>query len=419
MLSLKQNLKEQLAIDLDIKVLRVIDKIFNFAIGCEADEIYFEPTTKNLAINFRAGGELKKTLLLSKKIEPAVIVGVKEMAGLNYPTDNSPTSGRFKKDYLGYKIIFSLGVHQTVAGEKIVVNLFKEKFELLSLGRLGLNEPALEKVKKNLAAKKGLVAVIGDYNSGRTATLYSFINFLKNRELNIATVEQDVAADLPEINQSRLNPSVGFGSRVAINAIRRQDADVVMIGEVNDLDTVAAAFHLASAGHFVLAGFYSRDLLGTLEFLLDLGLPLSLFSANTGLAITQRLVDKNCPHCLTRQKAGQEHWRRLQKKISLAKLLPRLKRDKIVSEKIFRPEELIFYKSRGCPRCQNSGKAGKVGIFEVLEITPAVKNLIKTGHFSAIRQELTKQDGYSLAEDALIKSLSGLISIEEVLRVIN
>ncbi len=419
MLSLKKEIKEQLSLSADIRAIRVIDKIFNFAIGCGADEIYFESRGDELAVDFMANGGLKKTLYLSKKIEAAVISGVKEMAGLDCPRDNSPEKGSFKKDYLGYKIIFSLGVHPVASGEKIVVSLTKEKFELPGLGRLGFNAQALPKVKAKLAAGAGLIAVIGTNDSGRITTLYSLIDFLNCPELNIATVEKDVAADLPEINQSRINPRVGFSSGAAVNELRRQDPDVVMIGEVNDAETAEAAFHLAAAGHFVLAGINSRDLAGTLELLRDLGLPLSVFSANTKLIIIQRLVDKNCPYCLTRQKISQENWRRLEANLSLNKLLPRLKKDNIIAKRIASPLELVFYKSRGCSRCRNSGSAGKIGIFEVREITPAVKDLIKTGHFSAIKNEFKKQDGYSLAEDALIKTLNGLVPVDEVLKIIS
>jgi type II secretory ATPase GspE/PulE/Tfp pilus assembly ATPase PilB-like protein len=413
----KEKIKEQLAVSTDIRVIRVIDKIFNFAIGCEAEEIRLESEKKNMAVKFFADGELKNTLLLPKKIEPAVMAGMKEMAGLNYPTDNLAAAGKFKKECLGYKIIFSLNVHPVETGEKIIVNLKKEKFQLLGLGQLGLSGKSLALVKKVLAEKKGLVAVIGNFNSGRTATLYSFINYLKRPDLNIATIEREVVQDLPEINQSRLSPSDGFNSGAAVNAVRRQDADVVMIGEVNDRETAEAAFHLAAAGHFVLAGIYSQNVVTALTFLQDLGITLSLFSANARLSVTGRLAGRNCPYCLSKQKLGPEARRRLEEKISFKKLLPELKQDKIISERINDPADLIFYKSAGCPRCKNTGSAGKIGVFEVLEITPEVKEMIRTGHFSVIRNEVKKQGGYSLVEDALIKALSGLISLEEVLKL--
>jgi type II secretory ATPase GspE/PulE/Tfp pilus assembly ATPase PilB-like protein len=192
-----------------------------------------------------------------------------------------------------------------------------------------------------------------------------------------------------------------------------------MIGEIIDKETAAAAANLARVGRFVLAGLQAHNLPAALSFFQDLGVASSLFSESASLAITQRLAARNCPHCLKQQRIGRDSLKKLSEKIALKKLLPLLKRDKIISEKINKPEDLIFYKSSGCQRCHNSGVAGKIGIFEVLEITPAVKNIIKTGHFSALRQETEKQGGHTLAEDALIKSLTGLIPIDEVFRIID
>jgi type II secretory ATPase GspE/PulE/Tfp pilus assembly ATPase PilB-like protein len=416
--ALKEKIKEQLALSGDTRIIRIIDKIFNFAIGCEAEEIYFEPRAQDLAVIFQAAGEVKNTLVLPKRVEEAVLGGVKAMAGLNYPSANLAPAGKFKKSFAGYKIIFSLAVRPSRSGEKVIVNLHKEKFDLLGLGQLGFSGQNLKRIKKVLDSRRGLVAVIGDLNSGQTSTLYSFISYLKRPDLNIATVEQEIARHLPQVNQSLINPRVGFGSGAATNALRRQDVDVVMISEINDRETAEAALQLAAAGHFVLTGILSQDVVSSLNFLNDLAVPLSSLAANTKLAVTQRLVDKNCPFCLKPQKISHNSWRRLDEKLFLSKLLPRLKRDKIISAKISRPEDFIFYQSSGCPRCQDRGVAGRIGIFEILEITPEVKALIKSGHFSSVREEVKKQGGYSLAEDAFIKALGGLISLEEVLKVI-
>jgi type IV pilus assembly protein PilB len=418
MLSLKDKAKEQLSVSADVRIIRIIDKIFNFAIGCEADEIRFESEAKGLAVNFIVGGELKNTLLLPRESELAVLAGIKGMAGFNYPTDNLASSGGFKKDYSGYKVIFSLQLHPTQSGEKVIINLRKEKFELLGLGRLGLASKSLAKVKKVLTDKKGLIAVIGGSSSGITSTLYSLINYFEHQQFNIATIEKEALCDLPGINQSQLRPRLGFGPRAAANALRRQDTDVVMIGEVNDQETAEAAFHLAQSGRFVLAGISARDITAALNFLPEWNIPANLFAANAKLIITQRLVNKNCPFCLSRQKIGPDSLKRLEEKISLSKLLPRLRQDKIISAQITKAKDLVFYKNSGCPRCQKRGVLGKIGIFEILVVTQEVKKIIKAGHSPALGNEIKKQGGYSLAEDALIKALSGLVSVDTILKLL-
>ena len=260
MQSIGEKVKEQLAFDSEVGVIRVIDKLLNYAIGADADEICFEPKENELAVIFRLAGGIENIFSVSKKIEPALIYGLKEMAGISSPMEKSAGNGKFKKDYQGFKIIFSLTIYPTAAGEKITIDLQKEKFELLEISRLGFNAPALAAVKKNLNGRKGLTLVIGNFNSGRTTTLYSFLNFINKPELNIATVESNIAFDIPQINQSRLDPISGYNSAIAVNSLRRRDTDVAMIEDINDQKTTEAAMHLAESGRFVLSGLYQGSI---------------------------------------------------------------------------------------------------------------------------------------------------------------
>jgi type II secretory ATPase GspE/PulE/Tfp pilus assembly ATPase PilB-like protein len=418
MLSLKEKLKEQLSIDSDVKVVRSIEKLLSYAVNLEAAEISFEPEAEKLAVFFRSEGEIKHKLVIPKKFESAIITSLKKMAGLDRSGKNI-SKGKFKKKYQGGKIVFSLQLYPTVSGERMVIDLHRENFELVGFSRLGLSGKALADVKNSLAEKDGLLLVVGDSSSGRTTTLYSLLSQINKPELNVATVESHIAQDLPGVNQSCLDPLSGYDSAAAVNCLRRQDADVIMITELSDKVTAAAAMRLAGAGHFVLAGAPSRDISATLKTFQDFGVNLSLFSAGANLVITQRLVEKNCPYCLAKQRIGSNDWGRLKLKLGLPKLFARLKQEKIIAEKVQKPEDLTFYKSQGCPRCKNSGIAGKIGIFEVLQVTPEVKKLIKTGHLTAMNNELKNQGGNSLAEDAFIKALSGTIAIKEVFKVID
>lgn len=416
MFSLKEKTKEHLGLDSDPKIIRIIDKLLNYAISTEAAEIFFEPKEDDLAVIFRIASGTENILRVPKKTESALIHGLKEMAGISNSLGNSTSSGKFKKDYQGFKIIFSLAVHPTAVGEKMTIDLQKENFELLEVGRLGFNAPALAAVKNNLNKKNGLTLVVGNFNSGRTATLYSFLNFINKPDLNIATVESDIAFDLPQINQSRLAPISGFNSAVALNSLRHRDADVIMIADINDQETTELAMQLAESGRFVLGGLYSKDVVTALTFFRDLEIPLSSFTSSVKMVVAQRLLKKNCPHCLAEQRISAETRRALQKKFDLTRLIKKMRTDKIVSEKVSGAEDLVFYKGRGCSYCQETGFLGKTGIFEVLEITPEVKQMIKEGHFSGARQEIKKQGGYLIEEDALIKALGGSAEIEEVFR---
>jgi type II secretory ATPase GspE/PulE/Tfp pilus assembly ATPase PilB-like protein len=418
MFSLKEKIKDQLSLDLDTMVVRTIDKLLNFAIGCGADEIFFEPKPDKFLVDFSIGGEIAHSVVLPKKSERAVIDGLKKIAGLDFVNANLPPKGKFKKDFLGSKIIFSLSSHPSARGEKIIIGLQKEKFELREMNRLGLLRKTKAAIKRNLNKRKGMVLIAGDFNAGRTTALYSFLNYLNCPDLNLTTVESEVAFDLPAVNQSRLDPASGFSSAHAVNSLKRQDADVVMIGEINDKETAEAAFYLALSGHFALGGIHSRDSRAALNFLQDFSIPRHLLTDVLKMVVSVGLVEKNCPHCLVEQKIGAQTWKKMKTSFDFSRLLKRMSREKIISGKINKPEDLVFYKSQGCPRCGNQGVLGKIGIFEVLEITDEAKKIIKEGHYLLLGKAIANQGGYLLREDALIKAVSGLTSINEVLKVI-
>lgn len=416
MLSIKEKIKEHLSFSADIKAVRIIDKLLNYAIRAEAAEIIFEPEEEKLLVVFRLNSGAEKIFSVPKRIEKELLGGLKEMAGVSGKDNSFSGNGTFKKDYPGFKIIFSLTVHPTSNGEKITIDLHKEKFEMLKISRLGFNAPALAAIEKNFREKHGLVLVIGGYDSGRTTTLYSFLDYINKPELNVTTIERSIAFDIPQINQSQLDPISGYSSSVAINLLRRQNIDAAMIGEISDRETAEAATHLALGGRFVLSGLYSKNIGTALEFFRDLPVNLAMLTSAVKIVITQRLLRKNCPHCLVEEKISVNTRQKLKEKFLLDDLLPRLRASKIISEKIVDSKDLVFYKSRGCAACGNTGFMGRIGNFEVLEMTPEVKKIIKEGHFSAVRGEVKKQGRYLLEEDALIKALNGLVEIEEVFK---
>jgi|GEM_PF-3785604 type II secretory ATPase GspE/PulE/Tfp pilus assembly ATPase PilB-like protein len=418
MLLLKEKIKNQLSLGLDARIMRVIDKIFDLAVGYGADEIFFEPQTNKLAVDFLVNGEKNYSIALPKKSEEAVIEGLKKIAGADLVNANLPPKGKFKKEFLGSKIIFSLSTHPSAKGEKIIIGLQKQKFELREINRLGLTRKIKAAVKRNLEKRKGIVLVAGDFNAGRTTALYSFLNYLNRPDLNLATVESEIVCDLPAVNQSCLDPISGFSSAHAVNSLKRQDADVAMIGELNDKETIEAAFYLALSGHFVLGGIQGRDSRETFNFLNDLSIPKHLLTDVLKMIVSVGLVEKNCPHCLVKQKIGAETWKKIKSSFELAGLIKKMRQDKIISGKIKKPEDLVFYKSQGCSRCGNKGVLGKIGIFEVLEITNEAKKIIREGHYSFLEKAIVNQGGYLLREDALIKAVSGLTTIDEVLKVV-
>jgi type IV pilus assembly protein PilB len=411
MFSLQEEIKEWLVAGSDAKTARIIDKILSFAIGCEAEEIIFEPTEGGLAVNLSADRSLKSSFLIPKGLAEPFIGVLKKISGLN---NDQLSRGIGKKDCFGSKVIFSFATHNTKEGEKIVVELKKEKFQLLDPGRLGLPPASLASVKKRLDKRKGLILVAGNNDSGRTTTLYSLLNYLNRPEFNLATLEGEISFNIPGVNQSRVDQRRGFDHRSALHHLRRQDADVIMVGEIGDRETALGVVDLAHAGHLVLAGISAANIDSVFDRLKDWGIDMPFFASAASLIIVQRLADRNCPFCLSERKPTIETWRRLKGKIDFKTLPSRLKKDRIIPAKINQAEKLKFYKSKGCPRCGGTGHAGKIGIFEVLEIDKEAGDIIRSGHFCLLRERIVKQGNYLLAEDYFAKAAAGLVVIEKL-----
>ena len=416
MYSFKEKTKEQLTIAEDAATARVIDKILNYAINEEIDELIVAEEKGQGEVKFYEAGQNKGHLLLTEKTREKVCSALKEIAGLKGDVRAGIERGEFKKQSLGKKIVFSVAVYNSRAGEKIVIGVKQEKIVPLNIGHLGSERKTLDKVKKVLDKGQGMVLVVGPFNSGKTGTLYSFLEYLNKPELNVMTVESEVGCELPTVNQSRLNHRAGFDHSSALYSVLRQDPDVVMIDEIADKEAANSAFNLAERGYLVLAGIYSRNISSGLDFFQELGVNLRLFNAAVKLVVSQRLLPKNCSHCLKKEKITKTNLEKMKQEFG-DKFLLRLKAEKVISDKIKTWEDISFYRGQGCARCNNTGIVGKIGVFEVLEINTETKKLIKEGHLSKVNSEIKKQSGYTLAEDALAKAANGIVSLDEALKI--
>ncbi|MFA5248110.1 MAG: ATPase, T2SS/T4P/T4SS family [Patescibacteria group bacterium] len=415
MLSLKEKLKEQVLSAKSAAAGRIAEKILGYAAMEDVDEIIIEAGAKKAEVRFYDTGEVKGCLAMSEKIKNEVIDIFKELGGLK----NGCRTGSFKKQTLGKKIIFSLTVYNSGVEEKIIVKVANSRFDLIEIGRLGLEKKSLARVKLMLEKKSGLILSIGQFNSGKTSTLYSFINYINCSDLNITTLEKQISYDIPNINQSELSLKEGFGYPFPLSSLLRQDPDVVMIDEIVDKDATEAALHLADRGYFVLAGLYGDDFASVFKFLSGLGVSLPLFCATAKMIIIQRLARRNCPYCLKSSKLTKEQAERIKETINIGEVLKKMRQEKINSAGISRLEEMNVFKGQGCEKCRRTGLAGDIGIFEVLEITASVKKSLREGHFSTAAAEIKNQDSFTLAEAAFAKLSLGVIGVEEFLRIVS
>ncbi|MEK7167354.1 MAG: GspE/PulE family protein [Patescibacteria group bacterium] len=401
----------------DLPIIRIVDTLIEYAIFQNASDIHIEPAEKEVNIRYRIDGILKDIMSLPKNIQTGVIARIKILSNLKLDEHRLPQDGRFKISSVDYKISFRVSVLPTFNGEKIVLRLLNESSKILSLEQLGFQSEALLIIKKNIKKPHGIIFVTGPTGSGKTTTLYTIMNILNTTEVNISTIEDPIEYYMPRINQSQVAPKIGFTFAKALRALLRQDPNIIMVGEIRDQETAEIASHAAMTGHLVLSTLHTNDAISSLPRLIDMGVPAFLVVGTCNLVIAQRLVRKLCKHCSEKYKLTKEQLEEFQKEFNLDLITDIL----IKKKKIFQNQDLssvFLYKSKGCRECNNSGYKGRIGIYEVLEMTPEFSDLImRKATIEQIKEFTKKQKMITMVEDGFIKILEGITSIEEVIRV--
>lgn len=402
----------------DLPVVRIVDTILEYAIHEEASDIHIEPEEKDLMVRYRIDGMLHDIMTLPKDTQLGIIARIKILANLKVDEHRMPQDGRFKIANEKYKISFRVSIISTIDGEKIVLRLLNERAQIMSLEQLGLQPSSLKILKRNIKSPNGMILSTGPTGSGKTTTLYTILNQLNKPEVNISTIEDPIEYRIERVNQSQINTKIGYTFAIGLRALLRQDPDIIMVGEIRDEETAEIAVHSAMTGHLVLSTLHTNDTITTLPRLVDMGIPSFLIAATTNLIIAQRLVRKICPHCIQSFNLDSETIKEIKEQINLPKVLKTMEDEKI----IIHPDEglktLLFYRGKGCKQCNNTGYKGRIGIYETLEITSEISNLIlKKASSEEIKKQADKQGMLTMLEDGFIKAKNGITTLEEILRV--
>jgi len=386
-------------------VTKVVAVILRHAVEGRASDIHIEPTRKELKVRFRVDGILHANLFLPLKIHPAVVARIKILSNLKIDETRIPQDGRFTTKMGGKYIDFRVSTFPTTLGEKVVLRVLDpsegvKKFE--DLGLKGRNYQVVSKAVKN---PYGLILATGPTGSGKTTTLYAILNLLNKEGVNIVTLEDPVEYFMEGVNQSQVRSEIGYNFASGLRHMLRQDPDIIMVGEIRDEETASLATHAALTGHIVLSTLHTNDALGVIPRMINLGVAPFLIPSSLSIALAQRLVRVLCPEC--------------KKKVD-----PNPKvRDMIISglkdvKEAKIPPKLKIYKPQGCKKCNGEGYSGRVAVFEILEMTPQLSEIIQKEPSEAkIEQEAKRQGMITMKQDGLLKVLEGITSIEEVLRV--
>ncbi|MHC4617312.1 MAG: GspE/PulE family protein [Planctomycetota bacterium] len=380
-------------------VIRFVDLLLSQAVKSRASDVHIEPQEKSMSIRMRIDGVLRDMVPPTRKMQAAVVTRVKILAEMDVAERRLPQDGRFKVRTSGRDIDVRVSVIPTIYGEKVVMRILDAKAVNHNLDQLGFEPELLKEFRGMLSQPHGIIVVTGPTGSGKSTTLYSALNYVKDPTKNITTVEDPVEYRLAGINQIQVKPEISLDFATCLRAILRQDPDIILIGEIRDKETVEIAIKASLTGHLVLSTFHTNDAPSALSRFVYMGVEPYLLASTLNLIVAQRLVRRICDHCKERATVGEEVFKYL-------KIDPQ------------QTDDSAFYRGKGCTSCGGTGYLGRLPIFEFLVIDNDVRGKITGGAGEMEIRAVAREKGYGgLLESGVSKVLQGLTTAEEVLRV--
>jgi len=400
----------------ELPVIRIVDTLMKHAILQRGSDIHIEPTEKEVIVRYRIDGILRDAMVLPKIASSGIVARIKVLSNLKLDEHRLPQDGRFKIETEEYKYSIRVSILPIFDGEKIVMRLLPEKAKAFALETLGLRGESLERVHHNLKKPVGMILVTGPTGSGKTTTLYAMMEILNTPGVNISTVEDPIEYRMPRINQTQVNAKIGLTFASGLRSLVRQDPDIIMVGEIRDNETAGLAINAALTGHLVLSTLHTINAAGAIPRLIDMKAEPFLISSTLNVIMAQRLVRRLCPES-EKYTLKDSELKNLAKYCDLEKVLKVLKEEKIVKPRTTF-KNIPFYRPKLSKECLE-GYKGRIGIFEVLNITETIKELIVSRATTDQIQEQAQKEGMrTIIEDGFIKAAQGITSVEEVLRVI-
>jgi len=429
------------AAETEAPIIKLVNAIIYEAVKRGASDVHIEPQEKELLVRFRIDGILRIFQRLPARIKDAVVARIKIMANLDISERRKPQDGRIRLVIKGKKVDLRVSTLPTIYGEKVVMRIQEaEKYLSFRLEDLGFEADNLFLFRHHIWQPWGMILVTGPTGSGKTTTLYTALQERNSPEVNIMTAEDPVEVAIPGINQVQINERIGLTFAVVLRAFLRQDPDIILVGEIRDLETAEIAIKAALTGHLVFSTLHTNDAPSTTTRLVDMGVEPFLVGTSLNLVVAQRLVRKLCPKCKRPAKEvyPPEYYADLEEQVKnavrrvienlhrrLSKEKDPKKREKVVEaikeyQKLYSEGLQIYTENpNGCEFCNNTGYKGRMAVHELLEVTEPIKRLILKGaNAEEIKVEAINEGMRTLYEDGLVKIGKGLTSIEEVKRVL-
>ncbi len=417
-------------------VARIVNSIMQYSVTSKSSDIHIEPMETRLRVRFRIHGMMTERLSLPKTLAPAVISRVKIMSNLKIDEKRVPQDGRFQVKVKNMKVDIRVSVMPTIHGEKIVMRLLESDTSGITLESTGLRGNGYKIFLDALSVTNGIVLVTGPTGSGKTRTLACALIKVNDPAVNIISLENPVEIRVPGVSQIQINADVGLSFANGLRSVLRQDPDIVMVGEIRDQETAELAIQASLTGHLVLSTLHTNSAPAAIPRLLDMGMEPYLLASTLRVLVAQRLPRKICTHCIQAVPALPEEIETLVKSLSTIKNFNLVKYlTQVIAAKkmkgedgsaVLKPPEIdsngnpiiYLYKGAGCDRCGGSGYSGRIGIFEVLDVTDKISRMVMESVTAQDIENEAKENGMiTMIQDGYLKVLEGITSIEEVLRV--
>lgn len=405
----------------DAPIARIVGMVLETAVKTGTSDVHIEPTEKDTRLRYRIDGILQEKRKLPKEMHPSLVARIKILSSMKIDEKRVPQDGRFKIEVGNVKTDLRVSTLPTIYGEKVVIRLLEEEGSIFGFKDLGMHGSSMKRFEEALLKPNGLILVTGPTGSGKTVTLASALNKLNSVKVNAITIEDPVEIRIPGVNQVQINPQAGLTFASGLRSFLRQDPDIIMVGETRDDDTAGLTIHAALTGHLVLSTLHTNSAAGAIPRILDMNVENYLLASTLNAVLAQRLVRRICEDCKEEYvppKGVQDEVRGVVSSVTDSQILMSKDKSIVDAVKLGQKRIIKLYRGVGCDSCDGKGYKGRVGIFEVLKMTEEIQELTLNNRSSGeIHKKAVEQGMLTLEQDGYLKSLQGLTTVAEVLRV--
>ena len=408
----KEKKKIGIAAMKETPVTKIVAVILKHAIDGNASDIHIEPMRTKIRVRYRVDGILYSSLFLPKAVHNSIVARIKILATLRLDESRIPQDGRFSAHVNGQLIDFRVSTLPTHLGETVSIRILDPAAAVLNFEDLGLVGANFTKFEEAIKSPFGMILISGPTGSGKTTTLYTALNKVNKEGVNVISLEDPIEYHIEGVSQSQVKPEIDYTFAFGLRSLVRQDPDIIMIGEIRDTETAKLAAQASLTGHLVFSTIHTNNALGVLPRLIDLGVEIFLIPSALALTVAQRLIGRLCESCKYEVNPSPKIVRMIDEELS------KLPKEILAQYEI--PKKYILWQAKGCVKCGNKKTKGRIAIFEVLEMTEELKRIIIEEEANALKleQEARRQGMVTLMQDGIIKALGGIISLEDVLRVV-